>query len=669
MLRSRSLAAIAAVALAALVVLVPAAPASADLTYAADIYQGLPATMHGEPMQQIALEVIARGAPAPDVHIQLGTEIEGVLTWSNIGSQTGYEKITPPGGDYDYYYKVDFTVQFGFTGVFQLRALATNVYSQPNDPQASYTTLTIESPYTVTTHPQSQTVDEGDNATLSGAVSVADWAAGGPRVAVQKADGSGGWNTYVAPIASATFSITLTNLAYPEDDQSQFRFVWLTSYNFAVYSDVATITVIPPDSPAAITEQPDDVEIVDGHDASFQAAASGYPVPTVTWEFSADGSTGWTTVPGATDPTLSLTAPHTEGWYRAVFANTADGVPGTATTVAAHLVITTVPTVSWVSAPTTIVSGTRAPFQISFSGRPEPVVSYQMLDGGTWVDIPGASGTNFQSDVLHWADGPRSFRVGVTNKNGTVWSSTRTVDVTMDSGSLTWTDNTIGVFQVGEPFTDGVTATSTSTVDYSIVSGSIPSGVLFDGATGGMSGAPDDTVGTGTMTIAATTQDAQITLVLDTTVVDAVSLGIDADFVDRATVEGTEFGIQAAGLEPGSTWDVTVHSTPVTIADGTVPGDGILASETHALPALDAGEHHLVLTVVAANGSTKTTQVDFVVGTDGRFGPAPALASTGVDRAGVAGTVALGAGLLGLGALVALVLAWLRRGERVPSRR
>jgi hypothetical protein len=669
MLRSRPLAAIAALALAALAILVPAAPASADLPpYAADIYQGLTATMHGEPMQQIALEVIARGAPAPEVHIQLGTEIDGTTTWTNIGSQTGYEKITPPGGDYDYYYQADFTVQFGFAGVFQLRALATNEYSQPNNPQASYTTLTVESPYTVTTQPQSQTVDEGDDAFLSGAVSVADWAAGDPRVAIQKANGSGGWNTYYGPVSGATLGLTLPDLAYPDDDQSQYRFVWLTSYNFAVYSDAATITVVPPDSAAAITQQPEDVEIVDGEDASFQAAASGYPVPTVTWEFSADGSTGWTTVPGATDPTLSLTAPHTEGWYRAVFANTADGVAGTATTDAAHLVITTVPTVAWIIAPTTIVSGTRIPFLISFGGRPEPVVSYQMLDGGSWVDIPGASGTFFQSDEVHWLDGPRSFRVGVTNKNGTVWSSTKTVDVTMDSGSLTWTDHTIGVFQIGEPFTDGVTATSVSAVDYSILSGAMPSGVLFDTATGGMSGQPD-TAGTGTMTIAATTQDAQITVVLDATVVDAVSLGIDADFVDRATVEGTEFGIQASGLEPGSAWDVTVHSTPVTIADGTVPGDGTLASETHALPALDAGEHHLVLTVVAANGSTKTTQVDFVVGTDGRFGLAPALASTGVDQAGVAGTVALGAGLLGLGALLALVLARLRRGERAPSRR
>lgn len=668
MLRPRSLSVIAAVALAAIAIVVPAAPASADLTYAADIYQGLPTAIHGEPMQQIPLEVIVRGAPAPEAHIQLGTEIEGVTYWSNIGWQTGYEKITPPGGDFDYYYQVDFKVQFSAAGEYQIRALATNEFSQPIDPQASYSTLTLEAPFTITTQPQSQTVDEGDDGFLSGLVSVADWASGTPSATIEKGDGSGGWTAVYGPVTTASIGLTLEDLAYPEDDQSEYRIVWRSPLGYTVASDVATITVVPPDSPVVVTEQPEDVEIVDGEDASFQAAASGYPVPTVTWEFSADGSAGWTAVPGATDPTLTLTAPHTEGWYRAVFANTADGVAGTATTDAAHLTITTVPTVSWVSAPTTIVSGTRVPFEIAITGRPNPTVTYQMLDGGNWVDIAGASGTFFLSDVLHWADGPRSFRVGVTNKNGTVWSSTKTVDVTMASGSLTWTDHTIGVLQVGEPFTDGVTATSSSAVDYSILSGSMPSGVLFDTATDGMSGAPD-TTGTGTVTIAATTVDARIQIVLDATVVDAVSLSIDADSVDRGTVEGAEFGIQAANLQPGSTWDVTVHSAPVTIADGTVPVDGTVASETHALPALDAGEHRLVLTVVAANGSTKTAQIDFLVGTDGRFGLAPALASTGVDETGTAGTIALGAALLGFGALLMLAVSRLRRGARVRERR
>src|SRR5690606_20769817 len=144
---------------------------------------------------------------------------------------------------------------------------------------------------------------------LSSVVTMTDSQAALPSAQLQRWDGDA-WQTLLENTGVTAVGLTLEDLRYPEDDQSQYRVVWRSSLGFTVVSDVATITVTPPDSPAAVTEQPEDVEIVEGEDASFHAAASGYPVPTVSWQYSADGSTGWTTVDGATDPTLSLTAPH-----------------------------------------------------------------------------------------------------------------------------------------------------------------------------------------------------------------------------------------------------------------------------------------------------------------------------------------------------------------------
>lgn len=665
MLRSRPLMATSVAALATLALVSLATPVLADdYFWPAEIRVGLPATIQAEPSQMIDVEVTVKGTPTPEVAFQ----IQSGDDWYTVGYNGTTTLIGTEGTDTHDVYKVTHAFQFGYAGVFQARAVVTNPYiPDPYHPPTSYSTITVDAPFTITTQPQSQTIDEGDDVFLSSAVTMDDETAALPSLQFQRLDAGGSWQTLYENGGQTSFGITLEHLGYPDDDQAQYRVVWRSALGYAVTSDVATITIIPPDSPAAVVEQPEDVEIVEGQNASFHAAATGYPVPTITWEHSADGTTGWTTVEEATEATLTLTEPHVEGWYRAVFANTADGVPGTATTDAAHLTITTVPTVAWVSAPTSVVSGQSAQFEIAISGRPDPTVTYQVQVGEDWVDIPGASGLSFESEILHWADGARSFRVGVTNTNGTVWSSTMTVGVTMDAASLSFSDDTIGVLQVGEPFSDEVTATSASPVDYSILSGSMPSGVLFDPATGRMSGVPD-TAGAGTVTIAASTIDAEVQVELDVSVVDTASLRIDSDFVDGTTAEGTEFMVEAANLQPGSTWDLTVHSTPVSIADGTVPVDGALAPQAYALPALSAGRHHLILTVVAANGSTKATQVDFSVGADGRFGVS-GLASTGADGAAIGAPAALAAVLVLLGVLLTIAVLRLRRGARAPARR
>jgi parallel beta-helix repeat protein len=76
-----------------------------------------------------------------------------------------------------------------------------------------------------------------------------------------------------------------------------------------------------------VTSQPANVTVYAGENASFTAAASGNPTPTVVWQLSADGGTSWDDIALATNTTLNLTAvtlSQNGCQYRAVFTNSLD---------------------------------------------------------------------------------------------------------------------------------------------------------------------------------------------------------------------------------------------------------------------------------------------------------------------------------------------------------
>ena len=103
--------------------------------------------------------------------------------------------------------------------------------------------------------------------------------------------------------------------------------------NGAVVMNVSACT-----SPA-ITTQPLGQSITYGNNATFTAAASGTPAPTVQWQVSANGGGTYSNIPGATSTTLSLTKPTVAmsgRLYRAVFTNSC----ASATSSAAALSVT-----------------------------------------------------------------------------------------------------------------------------------------------------------------------------------------------------------------------------------------------------------------------------------------------------------------------------------------
>jgi len=93
--------------------------------------------------------------------------------------------------------------------------------------------------------------------------------------------------------------------------------------NFSAAADsTTTLTVAAPAAPQ-VTLNPSDVTVLEGYTATFTAAASGLPAPTVQWQVSTDGGLTFTNITGATSPTLTVVA--YEGMnryhYRAVFTN------------------------------------------------------------------------------------------------------------------------------------------------------------------------------------------------------------------------------------------------------------------------------------------------------------------------------------------------------------
>ena len=138
-----------------------------------------------------------------------------------------------------------------------------------------------------------------------------------------------------------------------------------------------TVTAAP-----VVTTSPTDVNAVAGDQASFSAAATGYPAPTVQWQVSTDGGTTYVDVPGATSDTLSFTSDLSQSGnrYRAEFTNGT----GTVDTAAATLSVGTAPQ---------FTSGDSATFktfeQVSFAvtaeGTPTPTITATGLP--SWLSL------------------------------------------------------------------------------------------------------------------------------------------------------------------------------------------------------------------------------------------------------------------------------------------
>jgi hypothetical protein len=246
-------------------------------------------------------------------------------------------------------------------------------------------------------------------------------AGGGP----QQYGGSSRWGDYSAMAMDPTDGCTFwyVNQYYPDltTSGSGDWHTRISSFQFPACLHSAPV----------VTAQPSPQSVVAGQTATFAAAASGRPAPTVQWQVSTNAGASWAPVSGATSTTLSFPAQLAQSGsqYEAVFTNTNGSVtsnPATLTVAAP-----TPPAITGQPGAETVVMGQTATFASSASANPAPTVQWQQSsDGGTtWSVIPGQSGSTLSFPASLIADGYQ-YRAVWTNTAGVATSAPARLTVT-----------------------------------------------------------------------------------------------------------------------------------------------------------------------------------------------------------------------------------------------
>jgi alpha-tubulin suppressor-like RCC1 family protein len=271
-----------------------------------------PLSITVEEGQNAVFEATASGSPVPTVKWE--TSANGGSTWTAVAGGTS-DSLTIVG------------VKSSISG-HQYRATFKNGLGEATSEAA---TLTVQKAPAVTKQPVSTTVNEGQSAVFEATAS------GFPAPSVQWQISTDGGSTW-SPVEGATSTQLTVASASVAEDGHQYRAVFVNPAG-SVTSQTATLTV---HSLPVVTQQPAGATIEVGESAVFEAAASGFPSPTVQWEISTNGGGTWSAVAAATTGKLTIesaTTAESGHQYRAVFTNAggkATSNPATLTVVTDH---------------------------------------------------------------------------------------------------------------------------------------------------------------------------------------------------------------------------------------------------------------------------------------------------------------------------------------------
>src|SRR5579875_1265939 len=203
-----------------------------------------------------------------------------------------------------------------------------------------------------------------------------------------------------------------------------------------------------------ITQQPTNQTVAAGATATFTAAASGHPTPTVQWYTNSGGNT-FSAISGATSPTYSFTASSSQnGWeYEAVFRN----FFGSATTQPATLTVTTstptAPTITQQPTNQTVAAGATATFTAAASGNPTPTVQWYTNSGGnTFSAISGATSPTYSFTASSSQNG-WEYEAVFSNSAGSATTNTVTLTVTSAPTQTVQSSNWSGYADTNATFT------------------------------------------------------------------------------------------------------------------------------------------------------------------------------------------------------------------------
>jgi alpha-tubulin suppressor-like RCC1 family protein len=271
---------------------------------------GQPASVTVDEGQSASFEATASGFPAPTVQWEVSTN--SGATWKAVSGATA-DRLTIAAAK---------TSENGD----EYRAAFENAAGRAVSNSA---TLNVHRAPEVTKQPQGASVEEGQSATFEASAS------GVPAPTVQWEVSSNGGGTWT-PVAGATSDQLTIASTRTGESGDELRAVFVNAAGSAT-SAAATLSVhkLP-----TVTTQPAGTTVEVGQSAVFEAAASGFPAPSVQWELSTNGGGSWSAVAGATSDRLTVAdaaAAESGDEYRAVFTN----VAGKATSEAATLTVAT----------------------------------------------------------------------------------------------------------------------------------------------------------------------------------------------------------------------------------------------------------------------------------------------------------------------------------------
>jgi hypothetical protein len=305
-----------------------------------------------------------------------GSDQSTGAAWSTTNPESGY---TTYGGQTNMWNQTTATLtpsvinnsNFGF-------ALKVQNRDTSNDLTASVDHIRITVSYSLPTptitglDPTSGTKAGGTTVTITGS----NFVSGATTVTIGGNSATG---------VSVTNATTLTAVTPANANTGAVDVVVATSAGSATLAGGYTYTVAP-----SITDQPGDLSITYGSNATFISVASGTPSPTVHWEVSTNGGGIYSNVvddaiyDGITTTTLSLNNPpvtYSSNKYRAVFTN---GVNPDATSDAAKLTInkaTPTATLAVSNSPQTYTGSAQAA-TVGISASSVPGAVANILTGG-----------------------------------------------------------------------------------------------------------------------------------------------------------------------------------------------------------------------------------------------------------------------------------------------
>ncbi|MCW4385525.1 putative Ig domain-containing protein [Salinibacterium sp. SYSU T00001] len=367
-----------------------------------------------------------------------------------------------------------------------------------------------------------------------------------------------------------------------------------------------------------VTDQPESARVIAGTTATFTAAASGYPAPSVQWQSSSDGGTVFADIPGATETELTVTTRQDDNAlvYRAVFTNVAGAA------VTEHALLT-------VGTPAAFTSGTTASFTVGTEGSHNltssgtPAGTFTLVSAPSWLQlVDNGDGTaELVGTPTAGSGGERTAVVTLSNGFGAEAQQTVTLAV---GEAATFTSAADATASVGVPADFTITTEGGFPTPTLSLSGTLPAGLSFETVDGSgaarIAGTPEvSSGGLYPLVITASSGDNDSSQVFSLTVTEAPAVTVEP--VDARGDAGTELSFVAAASgypTPQVQWQSSADDGE-TFAD--LPGE---TSATLAMTAAQSDDGNLYRARFSnVAGSVVSAAARVTIGTGPQFTSAP----------------------------------------------